>query len=112
MSAVEAIERPGALVEVRSAEGVAVDVICRGGALVEVASVGVQGPAGGTSPPFRHLQSTPSDTWIVNHNLGWQPQDTILSAGSVEVAAEVIHASINQCSVHFNTPQSGVAIMR
>lgn len=69
------------------------------------AIIGPRGPAGGEA--FEHVQSSPSDEWVVNHNLGFRPSATVMSPGGVEVRAEVRHQSPNQLRVYFAQPQSG-----
>lgn len=77
----------------------------------EVAAVfgptGPMGPKGDPGDGFDFVQASPSDEWVVNHNLGFRPSVTVLSPGGVEVAASVIHQSINQLRVYFAAPQSG-----
>lgn len=69
---------------------------------------GKDGGAGGTS--YQHTQSAASASWTVNHNLGrWPSAVSVLSAGSVEVEADVIHVSINQLIVNFAAPFAGLA---
>lgn len=71
------------------------------------------GPPGGNSSgatTYQHTQSSASSLWTVNHNLGrWPCAVTVLSAGGVEVAAQVNHVSINQLTVTFAAPFAGVA---
>lgn len=65
---------------------------------------------GTTNPRFVHTQSSASATWVVNHNLGFFPQVTVLSPGRIEVEATVEHVSANQVVITFNTAQTGQAI--
>lgn len=80
--------------------------------------VGPTGPAGPEGPPgpmggyHEHTQSTPATTWIVNHNLGYNPVIEILSPGGLTVVAEIQHMTTNQARVYFLTPQTGKAIVR
>ena len=74
--------------------------------------VGIIVPAGAAGPPYQHIQSTPSAEWIVNHNLGWMPQITVLNAGGVEVEAQVLHSTINQARIFFRQPNAGSALVR
>lgn len=53
---------------------------------------------------------TPLDVWVLNHNLGAQPQITLLSVGGKELVAEIIRTSDNQALVYFDTPMAGKAI--
>jgi hypothetical protein len=75
-----------------------------------------QGPSGppgsGGSSAFRFIQASPLDTWIINHNLGIEPQVEVMSPGSIRVNAEVVHVSLNQARVLFATPYAGFALLR
>lgn len=77
--------------------------------------VGFVGPGGLDATeiaPLLHTQASASDEWIINHNLGWRPQITVLSAGGIEVGADVRHITTNQARVFFSSPQTGSAIVR
>lgn len=72
---------------------------------------GPPGPPGSSSnASFEHPQVSASDTWTVNHNLGFRPAVSILSVGGREMWAEVIHTSVNQFIAYFDAPTSGIAI--
>lgn len=58
---------------------------------------------------FDYVQPTPSDTWTVNHNLGYRPTVGIFSPGGVEVEADVTHTSVNQTVINFVAPYTGFA---
>lgn len=45
--------------------------------------------------------------WTVNHNLGYRPAVEVMNGGGEEIEAEVLHISVNQCRVTFNTPTAG-----
>lgn len=68
--------------------------------------------AGGSSLPYVHTQSSPSTTWVVNHNLGYRPVIEVLSPGGIVVGADVIHVSVNQAQINFNNPQTGTVTAR
>jgi hypothetical protein len=87
-----------------------VRVVTRAPAVAVVAS-GPQGPAGppGAALDYEHVQSAASAEWIVNHNLGVEPAVSVLSAGGVEVLAQIVHVSVNQFRVYFASPQAGRA---
>lgn len=75
---------------------------------------GPSGPpgSGGGGSAFRFTQASPLAEWIINHNLGIEPQVEVMSPGSVRVNAEVVHVSINQARVFFATPYAGFALLR
>ena len=83
---------------------------------LEILEIGIQGPPG---PPgangaiggaYEHIQAVASDTWTVNHNLGYRPAASLLTVGGKEMWAEVIHTSANQFIAYFDSPTTGVAI--
>lgn len=79
--------------------------------ILAVAEQGVPGPPGVSSnASFQHTQAVASDTWTVNHNLGFRPAVSLLSDGGREMWAEVIHTSVNQFIAYFDAPTSGIAI--
>lgn len=88
--------------------------------LLEVASepfTTIQGPPGpqgpsGSSVGFTYNQITPSNSWTVNHNLGFYPSVTILSPGGIELITNITHTSINQFIASFNNECAGKAIAR
>lgn len=75
-----------------------------------------QGPAGPPGAPgpyggqYEHNQGAASDSWVVNHNLGFRPNVTLLSVGGAEMIAEVLHMSENQARVYFDQPRAGLAV--
>lgn len=72
--------------------------------VVVVGIVGPQGPSGGA----RHSQTFTSVSSIpINHNLGFEPDVTVMLASGEVVEADVIHGSLNQFTVGFSSPQSG-----
>lgn len=56
-----------------------------------------------------HNQSSPSDSWNINHNLGFKPSVQVYSSGSQLVFANVLHLSNNQTMIYFDTPIAGYA---
>lgn len=73
---------------------------------------GPAGAAGAGAAAFRHVQGSASSTWVINHNLGIEPQVEVMSPGSVRVNAEVIHVNLNQVQVLFAVPYAGFALLR
>lgn len=53
-----------------------------------------------------------ADTWTINHELRRQPAAvTLLTPGGVEILADVVHVSVNQCVATFSTPRAGRAVV-
>lgn len=79
--------------------------------VVEVAAKqGPAGPPGTGGGNHQHTQNVASDTWVVNHNLGFRPNIMVTTLGGVEVEANVVHISINQVQVQFDLPATGLAL--
>lgn len=70
-------------------------------------AAGPSGPPGGAV--YEHTQSSPSQTWIINHNLGAYPSVTLRTVGGVEFEGEVTHTSSNQAVVSLAIAMAGVA---
>lgn len=58
---------------------------------------------------YEHVQSVAASTWLVNHNLGFNPTVHVYSPGGVEVEASVVHVTPNQTQIGFNAPATGYA---
>lgn len=82
--------------------------------VVQIVSDAEQGPPGppgvSSNASHQHTQSVASDTWTVNHNLGFRPAPSILSVGGKEMLAEILHTSTNQFIAYFDSPTTGIAI--
>lgn len=69
----------------------------------------LRGENGTSGGGFTHTQSSPSDTWIINHNLGYRPSVELIDIGGLEIEGEVQHLSLNQTVVRFNVATAGFA---
>lgn len=74
-------------------------------------SVTNSGPVGppGRGAGYDYVQSSPSDNWVINHNLGYKPTVQVFTVGGLEIIGEIQHVSNNQVTVTFNTPLAGSA---
>jgi len=79
------------------------------GAPALIDEAGVVTPFAVGTLSYTYVQSVASSSWIVNHNLGFKPAVEVLSAGGMEVEAEVMHTSNNQTIINFVSPQTGSA---
>jgi hypothetical protein len=105
-------------VEVIEASPVTVEVVEDGGVLVveidrpseaEVIELIHPGPQGPASAFYVHTQSVASDTWLINHNLGFRPIVNVFDSGSQEVEAHVSHPSVTTTIIVFAIPIAGFA---
>ncbi len=58
---------------------------------------------------YTHVQSTPSTSWSVSHNLNKKPSVTIYDADNNEIEAEIEYITDNSLSINFNQSKSGFA---
>lgn len=73
---------------------------------------GAQGPPGGSA--YVHTQSSPSASWIINHNLGREVHVTLYDTVTPPlrmVFSDVEHGSLNQTTVTFPAPVAGLAVL-
>lgn len=60
---------------------------------------------------FLYEQPVASTSWMVNHNLGAEPDVSVVIAGQV-IPADVNYTDLNNLTITFSSPQSGVAYLR
>jgi len=61
---------------------------------------------------YTHTQDTESDTWIVEHNLGYKPAVSVLITGDDDISEAVEeHESVNRLLIKFSMPQTGKAFL-
>lgn len=72
-------------------------------------SISAVGAPGASGPSHVHTQSSPSATWVINHNLGFKPAVALVTVGGVEMFADVVHTNSNQVTVLFVQPTAGTA---
>lgn len=77
--------------------------------VISEAVVGLQGTSG--DKHFQHVQSTPSATWSITHNLGKRPSVTVVDSGGNEWISAVEHVSDNVLVIRFTSPFSGNAYL-
>jgi hypothetical protein len=98
--------------EVAIVEGDAPDVtieVVEQSVVISEAVVGLQGTSG--DKHFHHVQSTPSATWSITHNLGKRPAVTVVDSGGNEWITAVEHLSDNALVIRFTSPFSGDAYL-
>jgi hypothetical protein len=58
---------------------------------------------------YTHYQSTPSTTWYVQHNLGKIPTVGIFDTAGTELVADITNVDLNNLTIDFAYPTSGLA---
>ena len=80
--------------------------------VIAVVQQGLKGAPPTPTERYIHTQSSPAMVWTINHNFGYQPASvTIKSTGGVQVQAQIIHTTVNQTQIYFNTDFAGTAII-
>lgn len=88
--------------------------------VVSGTSVGPQGPAGPAGPAgpvgatggsYTHNQSTASTIWTITHNLGFNPNVTVVASSGGVVEGDTFWPSINTVTITFSAAFSGVAYL-
>jgi len=83
--------------------------------VVKVANVGPAGPtgpAGVGGGNYTHIQSTPSTTWTVVHNLGYNPGGvSVVDSAGTKVYGDITHSTVNQLVINFSAGFSGKAYL-
>jgi len=74
---------------------------------------GVQGLSGAGIQvlAYEHMQGAVSDTWVINHNLGFKPNVTVVDSGGTIYEGEIAYTNSNSLTVSFSTAFSGKAYL-
>lgn len=74
---------------------------------------GLQGiPGEGAEPPFQQRFASPSDTWVVTHNLGYIPAVSVTDLDGSAVLAHVVENTETETTVVHAQPQTGIVNCR
>ena len=63
---------------------------------------------------YEHVQSSPSATWVVTHNLNRLPIIDVYvdSEGQkTRILPQITHTNANSCTIVFSEPQTGFAAL-
>ena len=81
----------------------------------EIGSQGIQGTAGisfsVSKVSFRYEQSNQSSVWNINHNLGFNPNITILDYSGNTIESDIVYVNINNVTLTFSSDVSGYAYL-
>lgn len=70
---------------------------------------GVDGADGAAFSGYFHTQGTPSNVWVIPHNLGYHPSVEIIDSAGTEWEGDVFHDSNVQTTVTLSVAFSGKA---
>ena len=77
---------------------------------IEVIEVALQGLPGAEAQAFTHDQiGDPQAEWIVNHNLGYEPNVQVRDVTGNIVITDMRHINVNQLRLYFAVPTEGKA---
>jgi hypothetical protein len=60
---------------------------------------------------YVHSQNTPSTSWVIEHNLGFFPNVTVVDSGETQVEGNVVYNNINSVTIDFSTAFAGKAYL-
>lgn len=60
---------------------------------------------------YTHTQGVPANPWVINHNLGFYPNATVLDSANSVVEGDITYPSPNQMQILFSGAFSGVAYL-
>lgn len=69
------------------------------------------GGGGGGGASYVHNQVSAATVWTVNHNLGYQPNVSIIDSAGNNAFATIARPSLNQLTLTFSAAVGGVAYL-
>lgn len=66
---------------------------------------------GGGGGNYVHVQSTAAATWLIDHNLGFYPNTTVVDSAGDQVEGTVTYTTQNQVRVMFSAAFAGTAYL-
>lgn len=80
------------------------------GSIAGVNQVVVGGPLAQTLA-YHHTQNTPSNTWVINHNLNFFPNVTVADSAGSLCEGEITYTDNDSLTIHFSSSFSGNAYL-
>jgi hypothetical protein len=60
---------------------------------------------------YEHTQGSVSNSWIINHNLGFKPNVTVVDSAGTIYEGEITYTNTNSLTVNFSSAFSGMAYL-
>jgi hypothetical protein len=60
---------------------------------------------------YVHSQNTPLSSWVIEHNLEFFPNVTVVDSGGTQVEGNVVYNNINSVTIDFSTAFAGKAYL-
>lgn len=76
---------------------------------VTLVSVAMPGPSGSAAATYTHNQVSPSNSWLIDHNLAYYPNVSAFDDVGGQLVGQVIHHSVNQLEIKFTSTRTGIA---
>lgn len=103
---------PGAAADLTVQREVTEVVVQQSPRTVDLRMGGFQGPAGQDGDKhYRHVQGTPAQVWVIDHNLDKHPAVSVVDSSGEEVEGNVVYTSQQQVVVTFAGAFSGEAFL-
>lgn len=75
-------------------------------------ATGPEGPAGPMPQRYTHYQNEPSDTWVINHNLGYTPAlFTVTDSSGSPVDGDPVDVTAGTALLMFHAAFSGIVVV-
>lgn len=76
-----------------------------------VGPAGPEGPPGGGVDSYRHVQSSGSTTWVINHGLSFRPNVSVVDSTGQEIIPEISYTSPTVVTLTFSAAVGGEAYL-
>lgn len=81
------------------------------GPIGPVGPPGPPGPPGAATSTLTYAQATPSDYWLIEHNLGYQPNVTLTDSAGSAIFCSPHYIDANTIAINLSIPLSGFAYL-
>jgi hypothetical protein len=71
----------------------------------------IDSATGGVAGSYTHNQSVVSATWVINHNLGFNPNVSVIDSAGSDVEGDVTYDDVDNLTIVFSAPFSGSAYL-
>lgn len=72
---------------------------------------GIQGPAGVDSGSYAFTQTAPATTWVINHNMHFNPNVTAVDSAGNVIEGTLLYITTDTLEISFGVPVSGHAYL-
>ena len=76
-----------------------------------IGQIEAAGGTAGSGGAYTHTQASPSTDWTITHNLGFNPNITIIDAALNNIEGDIQYNSINELTITFSVAVYGTAYL-